>query len=271
MSHSRPNTGIFRRWVAIASAAIALLALAAQPALAAGGYQRAGRPFEVLGAVRSHLRIDARMADPSPASGVSLEARFGSGGSSSSIGLMFHADGTTVASRLLKLDGYGIYKGVTGTGCTFTPYGGGAGRLQCQRSGYDWKTDRYYRMSLVRGNHTTDGWLWTVKATELTPPPGPGKPDPADVTTTVVSFRTPAGNLSTGESGAALAYSNIGNCEAIDRLAGIVKLPYSSTPDGPATVVWGAAELYRSEGSCSNSTLRATLNTAKTLSLVVGP
>ena len=105
MSGSRARTSPLRRTVAVASTAVALLALTAQPALAAGGFARVERAFSLSGE-RDHVRFDTRVVDPSPDSGLQLSSTIGSGDVEASVMVMFEQGvGTGAATRELAFEG----------------------------------------------------------------------------------------------------------------------------------------------------------------------
>lgn len=249
------NVGMIRRSVAIAAAAVALLALAAQPAFAAEGYISMERPFELTGD-RNHLRMDGRIVDSAPGSGINFGFNFGAheGGSAQSVALF--QNGTTLASRKMAFTGYGLYKGVSGPGCTYTPMTSTFGILECDNEGYDWRTDRMYRMTVVRGAKNTNGWLWTVNLVDT-------KPNPV-VVTKVVSFRSSFGLLSAQHSGAGV-FSNQPNCNAIDRVEALFRKPVGAG----SVVTWKAAKPPYKSG-CTAAKATATLLDNGVAKFVIG-
>src|SRR5687767_4704800 len=95
-----------RQVVAMCAVAMSLLALTAQPAMAAGGYASIERVYDLSGD-RHGLRIDARVTDTAPGSGLGLGANWGNmnGESYSSTAVIFTQGAGTAGSRGLKFDG----------------------------------------------------------------------------------------------------------------------------------------------------------------------
>ena len=229
--------------------------MVAQPALAATGYHVAERNVALSGD-RTHIRIDGRVLDTAPRGGLGLNAALGAGDNISSFGIVLEqVAGTGLANRELTFDSYGQFRNSAGPGCTFADFGsGGWGRLQCRQPGYNWTMDRYYRMSVVRGGqHATLGWLWTVNVTDLK----------TGTTTKVVSFRNPNGRLTADDRHGAYLYSNIANCDAIDRMAAAVRKPVAAG----STVTWQPPSQYRGEGC--DPTIRNVLDANGNLTLVI--
>jgi hypothetical protein len=228
--------------------------MVASPALAAGGYQEVGRGITLAGA-RTHMRVDVRTLDNAPQSGTEIELALGATETGATFTVTFlQAAGSGVANRALRLDGFGDFAQVNGGGCTLDPPGGGFGQLTCNRPGYDWTMDRFYRVVLVRGAQTSAGWLWTVNVVDLK----------TGTVTKLVSLRSPLGSMSPNDNNATL-YSNIANCAAIDRVAAAVRKPVASG----STVTWQSVMTFR-EG-CPGSTLRAPLDSNGNLALVIAP
>ena len=250
---SPANQAGMRRAVAAAGAAIAVLALTAQPTFAVGGgYAEAARFIELAGE-RDELRMDARVLDPAPASTVSMVAGFGLEEPKARITLVLRSSDTSRESRRVEVRGRGRFKGVTGDGCELEPETDGTGTLTCILEDYNWTTDRYYSMRVRRGGQNSNGWLWTVRLHDMLNPTEP---------MTITSFRLPHGKLSTNGS-VVVANATIADCKAVNPVHAHAKRP---SGDG-STVTWSEPFVYRE--SCAGATVKAPVDRNGDVNLII--
>ena len=214
------------RRMVVAAAVIALIAMAAGPALAAdGGFASVGRTFKVTGD-RDRVAVVGKVTRANAGSGLSLGVQLTGAepGHAGTVTVVFEQGSARPGSRGIKVDGFSMsYKAVQGTGCTYDM------RLFCRRTTYDWVEGRAYKAMFTRGGKNGQGWLWTVSVRDLA----------AAKTTKLVSFRSPADKVSAGE---AALYTNPGDCANITPVAAVAKKPTGAG----SSVSWGAADSYTS-------------------------
>ena len=221
---------------------MALVTLAAGPALAVSGYASVERAYKMSGE-RKNLKIVARVNDSAPASGLGLGATWGdlNGEEYASLAVLMAQEGGDAGTRSLKLDGYGLFAAVDGQGCEFVEFSEGYGRLSCRRGGYDWATERNYRMSVVRGDDTAKGRLWKIFFINLK----------TDNKIKVVEFRTPFNRI--GEESGIYAYSNVKSCDNPNNFIAVVQKPTAADTD----VNWGG--VFRHNEECTGTSVSAPL------------
>jgi hypothetical protein len=114
------RTGALRRMVAIASAAVALLAMVAEPALAAYGYVNMQRAYTMSGN-RNHLTQNMRVNDSAAGLFVGTHVNWGPTEGGDSFDFALSQDTTRAASRGFDADGWGRYKNLASPNniCTF--------------------------------------------------------------------------------------------------------------------------------------------------------
>ena len=221
--------------------ALGLLLAGAQPATAASRSISVSRGFSIEGA-RTHLRIDARVTDPAASSELLFPMWLGPYEAGDYIAVVLRQTSSTVASRGVHLSGYGRLRAVRGRNCTAHNEGGGGSAVNCNRNGFDWKTDRAYRMSMVRAGHNDAGWLWRVNLIDLD----------SGVSTRLASFRSDYRKLAGRQNGPGIA-TTVDRCGAVKRMVAKVDRPVAPG----ATVRW--QETNRYADFCDGVRLKALL------------
>lgn len=228
MSHAAMKSSALRRALAIATIVTALFAVAVPPASALG-LIRAARDIELSGD-RTFVKTNLRVTNTAPS--LDLGVYFGIGGSDvqNAVGVRMIQNGSDRESRQLLAYAYGEFRNVQGQACV------GQGFVDCERKGFNWIEDRAYQVVLDRGNHTENGWLWTLKITD----------QKTNEVTPLLTLRSSDSALSLTANRAFLDLSP-NNCANINTAAGIVTKPRRQ--DG-STFGWGANASY--EEACAS-------------------
>lgn len=196
-----------RRTVAVAGTAIALLTMTMQPAWAEG-YLSNSRPFSIEGTARTKIATTMKVVDTSPFSSTTFSMGLGPADTITAPALALVQDEAGEANRSLRLDAYGYFTNVSGTNCTYEPFGDDFGIMGCKRAGFDWVEGQGYRVAMERGGTNADNMtLWTVTI----------KKAGTNNVTEIVSFRSQYAKLSTSYNGASISM-NAANCENINPL-----------------------------------------------------
>ena len=212
----------------------AVLALAVPPAHAAGGAVRAARGIELSGE-RTFVRTDLRVTNTAKSIDLGVYFGLGDGESMHTVGVRLIQKDSDQRSRMLKAYAFGEFKNLRGLNCEI------GGFTECDRNGFNWVVGRDYRVILDRGNHTDNGWLWSLKIVDRS----------NGNATELLSFRAPDRELNRTAN---LAFLDLApaNCSNINTAAGVVTKPRRQ--DGTA-YGWGAKESFK-EG-CDNATVTA--------------
>ena len=136
---------------------VSSLPLAPAAALAEDSFVSAGRRVRLDGD-RDFMRVGVKVTNPAP-SGASLGVTFslGSVDQHNAIGVALTQNGADRESRTVESFAFGGFTHVEGRQCE------GQSSSVCNRTSFDWRTDRFYRVVLDRGGRNEDGWLWTLK------------------------------------------------------------------------------------------------------------
>ena len=215
-----------RRSIAVASISVSLFALGIGPAAAVDDLVSIRKNFELIGD-RDRLHADLKVLDSARRSG--LEVFFGLGASEASDDLS--ATGSVTVrlgqvtgdkeSRYVETFAYGYYTDAPeGHTCQVD----GSYYVGCWRDGFDWEKGHSYRIVIDRGNHTNDGWLWTVSIID----------QDTNKESVLLSVRMAFAQLSTQRQFVKLEL-HPNDCEHVDSYAANVQKP--AGPD--TTVTWG--------------------------------
>ena len=262
MQRSRTTVGKMRRMVAVASAAVALLALVAEPALAASGYYSMSRSFAVSGP-RTVLNQNLRIADSAPGLYVGSGMNWGPAEGGSTLGVDLMQRTATAASRGIYASGWGKFKNVSSpnNSCTFEHIEGGFGVLKCDDQSYDWLGNTTYRLTVVREPvpQNTNGWLWEIRISRY------------NATTKkwmaaekIVSFRLPQGSLAEDQHGANL-FANVDDCTKINRVQATYWQPFGAG----STTTWKPTQKYNY--ACPASAMKVSGTTTGPVTFTIEP